>query len=450
MIRFPRLAIGSIHSHELPQPMSWALMAWFTAGGCQVQHFAARCCHNPARGAAAATGQSSRHLDTWLMSPELCRACFVRGFGESELAVIDGNLAASATDSEVRGGSLAVLCRWLNVPRIGVLDVELVERHGWPERPHVEAVALDRLPGEADWERWREAIESRWGLPVVGGLERLPLLRGAIAALSTGQQVPEAICRELAEQFGRFADRAALERLAQQRDFAASPTVAGEETSLAGAAAPVVAIAYDEAFHCYFPDMLDMLEALGATVVDFSPLRDERLPREADVVYIGCGNTIQYAQALAANHCMLSSLRSHLCHGKRLYADGGGLVYLCDYCTDAEGNRAPMVGALPAIGSASAEPPRIEPVEVTLADDCWLGSRGARLRGYRNSHWLLEPRGDLHGYLAETPHRFDLVGRYLALGSRLQLNFATRMDLLQGFVQPPPRPPRAVPLPLGH
>ena len=67
----------------------------------------------------------------------------------------------------------------------------------------------------------------------------------------------------------------------------------------------------------------------GAVVVDFSPLRDERLPEGTDIVYLGCGHPEVYAAELSANHCMKLSLRNHIRSGGRIYAEGGGLAYLC-------------------------------------------------------------------------------------------------------------------------
>ncbi len=58
-----------------------------------------------------------------------------------------------------------------------------------------------------------------------------------------------------------------------------------------------VAVACDEAFGGYFPDTLEALEARGARVCDFSPLRDDRLPPGTDVVYVGCGHPELFAEA---------------------------------------------------------------------------------------------------------------------------------------------------------
>jgi cobyrinic acid a,c-diamide synthase len=197
-----------------------------------------------------------------------------------------------------------------------------------------------------------------------------------------------------------------------------------------------VAVGFDEAFNCYFPDTLDLLELCGATVVDFSPLRDEALPPETDLVYLGCGHPERYAAALAENHCMTLALRDHLCGGGRVYAEGGGLAYLCQYMETADGRRTSMIGAIPAVARVNPQPAPPRPIEVTLARRTWLGMRGRRLRGYLNTNWLIEPLGEVEGCLAEAGHECDLVGRYLAVGSRLHLNFAAQPEFLRNFVQP--------------
>ena len=105
----------------------------------------------------------------------------------------------------------------------------------------------------------------------------------------------------------------------------------------------------------------------GASVVDFSPLRDEALPPEADLIYLGCGHPEQHAAALAENHCMLFAIREHLCAGRRIYAEGGGLAYLCDSILTLAGERVPMVGAFPIVATANPRPAAPAPTVITLA-----------------------------------------------------------------------------------
>jgi cobyrinic acid a,c-diamide synthase len=170
----------------------------------------------------------------------------------------------------------------------------------------------------------------------------------------------------------------------------------------------------------------------------FSPLRDECLPAETDIVYIGCGSPHEHAAALAGNHCMLMALKEHVCSGKRIYAEGGGLAYLCQHVETADGTRTPMVGALRAIARRNPQRMPPQPVEVTLASESWLGPVGTKLRGYRNRNWLLEPTGCMTRFAQEPESQFDLVGRHQAIGSRIHLNFAAQPALLGGFLRPCP------------
>ncbi len=201
-----------------------------------------------------------------------------------------------------------------------------------------------------------------------------------------------------------------------------------------------VAVAYDEAFRCYFTDALELLELSGASVVDFSPLRGEALPPDTDLVYFGCGHPERHAAALAENHCMRLAIREHLCSGRRIYAEGGGLAYLCEHLVTPCGERLPMVGVFPAVATANPFPQPPEPTTVTLARRSWLGRPGTKLRGYLNSRWHLEPTECIDGLAAEVEHQHDLLGRYLAVGSRMHVNFVPQPEILHSFLRPAPLP----------
>src|SRR5439155_21363181 len=70
-----------------------------------------------------------------------------------------------------------------------------------------------------------------------------------------------------------------------------------------------VAYAQDEAFGGYYPDTLETLEALGAELVEFSPLGDETLPEAIDLVIIGGGYPDRFADELAENYSLIAKLR---------------------------------------------------------------------------------------------------------------------------------------------
>ena len=112
------------------------------------------------------------------------------------------------------------------------------------------------------------------------------------------------------------------------------------------------------------------------------------------------------------------------------------MAYLCEHMVTPEGDRLPMVGALPLVAAAHPRPSPPTPVAVTLARRSWLGRPGTPMRGYLNSNFLFEPSGDVTGLVSQPGHERDLVGRYLAIGSRMHLNFVSQPDVLASFLRP--------------
>lgn len=459
MLRLPRVALGAMQSEAETQPCSWALLDLLSRDGAQIQHFHSQASFSPLNAALTVTGLNSRHLDSWLMSRALCREIFVHGAANSDLAVVEGRFDSQQDELRSSGSRLDVLCDWLDLPRILVLDASRLADCELPDRPaQVDGVILDRLGSLCEVFRLQTCLESLWDVPVLGALEQRCSLQETIAKLPRGANPPRELCRLLGDQLARFARIDRIRALASRREF---PCVRPSLFRAAGAEAPpcreysgreltsrksscrelslgrplTVAVAFDSVFNCYFQDTLDLLELHGANVIDFSPLRDEVLP-EADIVYLGCGHPELEAEALAANHCMLLALRNHVRGGRRVYAEGGGLAYLCEHLETPRGDLEPMLGLLPAIARLNRQRTPVRPVEVTIARDNWLAPAGTPLRGYLNSNWTLEPTGTLAEPLCEAPHEQDLMGQFQVIGSRIHLNFAAQASVLENFFQP--------------
>ncbi len=454
----PRLAVGSIQEEGDCRAVLWGLLDLFDRSGLRVQTFLSRGCLQRLEAATAITGMAPRHLDSWLMTAEACRERFLRAAQMANLSVVEGSFADGADyddEGNPAGSRLSTLCRWLGLPRLGVIDLSRMAGYELPTRkPDVDALLLDRVRSGCDFYRWQTIIESLWGIPVVGGLESAPALRSAIGQLESRRPPPRELCDKLGDLMSPYTRPSQLLKLATNNSWPGSTsrscTVTARETHLLAchldrfeprAEPPVgltVAIAYDDAFFGYCPDALDVLEQRGVTVRDFSPLRDESLPADADIVYIGCGRPDLHAEQLSENFCLMLALRDHVCSGKRIYAEGGGLAYLCQQLALPSGGRVPMTGILPAVAHANPEPPRPRPVELTLSKDHWLGHRGRRVRGYLSERWRLEPVGPISSCIAEPQHRLDLVERHQAVGSRVHLNLALQPALLQSFLRPAP------------
>ena len=453
MPRLPRLAIGTVQREVDLAMVSWALLSALERSGLRVQTFRSQACFSPVDGATSITGFFPRHLDSWLMSQSLCRQVFLRGAAASDLSLVEGQFrSAQDADRQAGGaeeapdrGDLDTLCSWLDLPTIAVIDASRLGDCTLPQRPaHLDGLILDRVTDQTQLFKLQTLFETLWGVPVLGSLDELPALRSAAGRLELGTQPARDLCRALGDHFAETSRLDRIVRLAHGRDFAWRVEPPCRQTQCgsvppgkASSSTPLrVAVAYDEAFHCYFPDTLEVLELHGAVVSDFSPLRDDRLPAGTDIVYFGCGHPERFAAQLANNDCMTLALRDHLCNGRRLYAEGGGLGYLCQQIVLPDGRTLPMAGLFPAIARYNGKPYRPRATQLTLGQSNWFGPAGTSLRGYLNPCMDIEPTGPMRRYPVENEHRLDLIGHHQAIGSRLHLNFAAQPAVLEHFFQP--------------
>lgn len=105
-----------------------------------------------------------------------------------------------------------------------------------------------------------------------------------------------------------------------------------------------IAVAHDDAFNFIYPENLRSLEndpGFGGEIIEFSPLRDERMP-EADFLYLPGGYPELYSARLSANTTMKESIREYIEKGGFTWAECGGLLYLAK-----EVDGMPMCDVLP-------------------------------------------------------------------------------------------------------
>lgn len=346
----------------------------------QVQPFRSHAELASSPGAEVATGRPYRHIDCGMMFPRLNGHLLQYGSRGCDVAVVDGLFAPRRAEAEENPFYLDVLCDWLDLAGVVVIDVSQLRSGHLPERPdHVDAVILDVVDSPREAARWEVEVESLWRTPVVGWLEEAAPLRAIAVALSAESRPSPKLCRALGDALARHIDEDLLLGLAHRQRMVPS----GDPLFHLGAEQGTrVAVGIDEALSRHFPENLDLISARGASVIDFSPLRAAELPRDAEVVYLGDGCLHAYASKLASNYCLLVSLRSHIAAGGRIYAEGMGAAVLGQELIFPNGERLPMAGVLPWSYRLveSNIPAALHTLD--LDGDNWFVRGCGRLRGY--------------------------------------------------------------------
>lgn len=456
MTRLPRIAVGTVQPGANDSPILWALLNLLERHDTTVQTFSSQARFHPRTGVSSVTGQDQRHLDSWLMTRDVAREIFFRGGMPVDLAVVEGQFRsdherlsggrrraprpeseradcheskrADCHDSE---GRLETLCDWLDLPRIAIVDARQMSGCRMPDRPDlVDGILLNAAPLGRAGAELRVNLEAIWGVPVLGSLPQQADLHRRILALPPGGAPTPSFCQTLGDALAPSFDVQRLLDIASRRNFCAA-TPPGLFDPRCAEQPCTIAMAYDEAFHCYFPDALDLLEYRGARIRVFSPLHGESIPADTDVVYFGCGNISQHVEELSANCCLKQALRCFAADGGRIYAECAGLAYLCEHLVLESGVGYPMAGVFPAVAHRNPLAGQPRPVELPFAHACWLGASSSRLRGYYNESWEIEPVGPL---LSDACGR--LISCQEAVGSRVHLDFAAQPELLDRFFHP--------------
>jgi len=390
----PRIVIAATQSGVGKTSVALALVASLQRRGVRVQTFKVGPDFLDPSYLTLASGRPCYNLDGWMTSKEYVSGLFDRATKDAEVAVIEGVMGLfDGADPAHSGGSTAEIACWLDAPVLLVVNVHGMARSlapmvkGFVEfEPDLKIAGIVANHSGSDHHAsWlSRSLESSSLPPLLGAVPRgaLPTLPSRHLGLVTAdsQNLPREILQEMADFFEK---QMPLERI-MQIARSAQPLFLPEPTWKIDSPKRriVIGLAYDRAFHFYYPDNLEALTSRGCELVRFSPLEDKELPEGLDGLYLGGGYPEEYAGVLSENQAMLEAVGRFSGSGLPIYAECGGLMYLTQGIVARNGNRHPMVGILPVWSRMLPHLRSLGYVEVTLAENSLWGGSGAVLRGH--------------------------------------------------------------------
>ncbi len=291
-------------------------------------------------------GVPSKNLDTFFTpSKEGIRKSFIREMesgNESDIAVIEGVMGlydgVSPTKDE---GSSYEVASFLDCPIILVADVKGMGRSMIPmlsgflkydTRDLIKGVVLNRI-SDNYYEKIAPVLEEELGIRVLGhlGAEK----KAGLESRHLGLILPEheeAVKEKLGLMTEMVSGGIDIDSIVKMSQRAPSLAVFEDVTEDLGVnyltGKRKVLVARDEAFNFYYKDNLAMLEDHGARIGFFSPLRDESIDTDTDVIIFGGGYPELFVKRLSDNKAMLESTHEAYDRGVMLLAECGGFMYL--------------------------------------------------------------------------------------------------------------------------
>lgn len=357
-------------------------------------------------------GVPSRNLDLFF-SDEATAAYLLQKNSENfSLAFIEGVMGyydGIATTTEASSWQLA---KATQTPVVLVLNckgmsVSIAAQLGgylsYQPDSQIKGVILNQV-SKSIYPEIKALIEQRYDVAVCGYMPKMSdcSLESRHLGLVTAEEIGDLQQRleKLGEQAMQTIDLPLLLKIAAQAPALAVPAVqlpAPNPTPLR------IGVARDKAFSFYYADNLELLEQLGAQLVEFSPLHDPQLPDDLDGLLLGGGYPELYADTLSQNRTLMAQIKAALQNGLPCIAECGGFQYLCEQLEGADSKSYPMVGFLPGSSFRTPSLRRFGYVRLTAQKDNLLCKKGEGFAAHEFHYWDSQHCGN--GCIAQKPCR---------------------------------------------
>lgn len=352
----PHFYISATHKSSGKTTLSIGLCAEMRRRGLSVQPFKKGPDYIDPLWLARASGRDCLNLDFHTMDRQEVVEAFGRTLAGADVGIIEGNVGLFDGVDLEGADSNAALAKLLEAPLILVVDVQGMSRgiaplllgyQAFDRGLRIAGIIANKVGGSRHETNLRRVLERYTDLPLLGALHRTSAI--GISERHLGL-IPsnEADDADLAVERirSRVAGQVNVSRIIDIARSAPPPAPVPQASGAATAERVRIAIARDEAFGFYYPDDLAALTRAGADLVGFSPVRDSQLP-EADGLLIGGGFPEVLLRELSENRIMRAAIHDFVESGGPVYAECGGLMYLCRELRWGE-RKGPMCGVLKA------------------------------------------------------------------------------------------------------
>ena len=357
--------LSAAHKSSGKTTLGIGLCAALSADGVVVQPFKKGPDYIDPLWLAQAAGRNCYNLDFYTMQQVEISDLFAIQMQGVDIGLIEGNKGLYDGLALDGSNSNAALAAQLDSPIVLVLDTQGMTRgvaplilgyQAFDPAIRIVGVILNKVGGSRHEAKLRAVIEHYTDVKVLGAVHRNPQMSiderhlGLVPSNELGSS------RNQIDRMGVLVreqvDLSALRALAEQASPPSGSVVSGIQT----APGDRVRLAYacDSAFGFYYAGDLEALREAGADLIAFSPLSDPVLPA-CDGLFLGGGFPETHMDQLENNTSMRRSVAGFIERDGPVYAECGGLMYLCNNLTWNEKTRK-MCGVLGADVVMHAKP----------------------------------------------------------------------------------------------
>ena len=310
------------------------------------------------------TGNKSYNLDAFMFDENTLRHIFETGAKGSNIAIVEGVMGLyDGIGHEKDNFSTAHVSRILDIPVILVVNAkgistsiaaEVLGFKLFDKNVKIKGIILNNVSSEKLYLNLKEAVERFTGIECVGYLPKNEKLSVESRHLGLKQAFELKGSKELEEKKQLFKEIAQncldLEKIYEiAEEFETKSSMDSFEPIMDlknKYKGKRVGVAKDCAFSFYYESNLELMRFSGLEIVEFSPVKDEKIPENLYMIYLGGGYPELYWKELSENVSMKESIKQAYENGVKIYGECGGFIYLTNKLNLLDGNSGNFCGII--------------------------------------------------------------------------------------------------------
>ncbi len=438
--------------------ITMALLAWLNSRGIKVAPFKVGPDFIDPGHHTKIAGRVSVNLDSWMLTRAYNRYLFDTGSKGADIALAEGVMGLfDGYDGVSETGSTAQMAKWLGLPVVLILDAKGMARsaaamvkgfESFDPDLELAGVIFSRTGSKVHYEYLKTAVEQHCTTRVLGHMPRndeivMPERHLGLVTADEREISPKVLDTLVSmvdenldmDRFIKDLKPVSPEPVSDQAPPPLPASVAGSGDG------PLIALARDEAFCFYYQDNIDQLKAQGARIVEFSPLRQDHLPRGIDGIYFGGGYPEVHAGILSRKKELLAEIKNLSLAGLPIYGECGGFMFLCRQVMDGD-MVFPMAGCFDFSIQMSKRLRALGYREIVLQEDTLIGRKGDVIRGHEFHYSAIQDTKtpvctkNVYQVRSRSGQELALKGYQTAqtLGSYMHVHFGSNPGCARRFV----------------
>lgn len=361
-------------------------------------------------------GTPSKNLDTFFTDENRTRYLFGKEAGKADISVLEGvmgfydgvgGITTEASSYELAKVTDTPVILVVNAKGMSLSVIPLIKGFlQYKKDSHIQGVILNQTT-KMTYQLLKEKIQQELEIPILGYVPKCTEL--VIESRHLGLVTPEEIAglREKLQKLAKLLEETLeIDKILELAESASklqweAPDFERWKLKNAGQVLRI-GVARDEAFCFLYQDNLELLAEMGAELVEFSPLHDEKLPDNLDGLLLCGGYPELYAKQLSRNSSMRKQIKEAILQGMPYLAECGGFLYLLEELEDMEGKKYPMAGAVKGQAYRTEKLGRFGYVSLSTAKAGQLLEKGEEIKAHEFHYFDTSNNGA--DYHAKKPH----------------------------------------------